>query len=809
MSSWKPLLVRLALLMVPTLLAIALSATRLRISSDLSTLFPSKGDAAALGRYTRAFGGGDVGLILLRGDDPPEVAAAAHELKRELKHAPSVVSVLDRAPLPTPSPTRAWLYAGPAARERLAKALTPEGMAERLAGTRELLLTPAHPKETEDLLARDPLRLAMIPWEGRSELAAGLTVTSDGEFVAKGGRARLLVAQPKGRAFDSKAAHAFVSDFDAARARVAAKHPKVSMSLTGGQAMNVALQALFIRDLAVSGTLSTILVSLTFLLTFRRARALIAVFPPLVIGTVWTMGLAALAPNGLSAISVAFAAVVVGVGVDTGVHVYAALLEGRQNGLDPNAAALHARKRTARPTMLAAIAAGVTFGSLALSQLRALRELGILCGLGEVLTSIAILALTPEIGALLEQRSIGKAPEGRALVRTLVSATKTRARAWTILALAAVPLVLLGVLGWPTGGKAIVVLRPKHVEPLDTQRAIFESFGGKPGQWVVLSTDKDETKARNRSDRIAEALEPLRDNGTVEGFDALASFAPGPALAKKRLAARDALDLPALRPRLEQALDKAGFDTDACAPALDAFAHPNAAPPDDPLPWVRARHIAEDRGDWLSVVYVRPSGDPAKDARAVATIRAADPGAIVTGYARLEVGLKQTLAHDLPRIGLAALALVAIALGASLRRVTDVVLAGSTLAVAIAVVALFMRVFHVPWHAYDALVVPVLLGITMDEAMFLIYAAREGETPGGNDPAHEGESAIAHALREQGPLVIATALTTSAGFAALLACRFEGLFDVGAVGAVGSVAGVAAALLVVPAGLALAKPKRG
>jgi predicted RND superfamily exporter protein len=164
----------------------------------------------------------------------------------------------------------------------------------------------------------------------------------------------------------------------------------------------------------------------------------------------------------------------------------------------------------------------------------------------------------------------------------------------------------------------------------------------------------------------------------------------------------------------------------------------------------------------------------------------------VTGYTRLEGGLKETLAHDLPRIGLAALLLVAIALGASLRSLRDVILAATTLAVAIAVVALCMRLFHVPWHAYDALVIPVLLGITMDEAMFLLYAAREGNS-------------IEHALREQGPLVVATALTTSAGFGALLACKFEGLFDVGAVGAIGSMAGVVAALLVVPAGLALTK----
>ncbi len=788
------LLVRLAVLLVPTIIAIALSAAKLRISSDLSTLFPSQGEAAALGRYTRAFGGGDLGLVLVRGKDADEVAAATHELADALAKAPSVANVIDRAPLPEADATRAWIYAGPAARARLARDVTPEGMAERLAGTRELLLSPARAPEAEEMLARDPLRLSLVPWEGKSELGAGLTVTSSGEFVADAGRARLLVAQPKGRAFDATAARAFISDFESARAKIVAAHASVTMSVTGGHAMNVALNAMFRRDLEISGTLSAVLASLMFLLTFRRARALVAVLPPLAIGTVWTMGCAALLPNGLSAISVAFAAVVVGVGVDTGVHVYAALLEGRARGLAPAEAAVFARKRTARPTMLAALAAGATFASLALSDLRALRELGLLCGAGEVLTSIAILVLTPEIGALMESRA--KPPVTRATpmwIRAIMSATSTRRRALAVLACALLPIAAVVALGWPASGDAIVVLRPEKVEPLETQRAIFEKFGGKPGQWVVMSIDKDPSVARDRSDAIAEALEPLRDSGDVDGYDALASFAPGPALMKKRLAARDALALASLRPSLEHALDAAGFDTAACTAALDAFSHPSGAAP-DAAAWVLSRHLADDAGETLSVLYVRPSGDVAKDARAIDAIHAADPRAIVTGYARLEMGLKATLAHDLPRIGLAALVLVALALGASLRRARDVALAATTLAVSIAVVALSMRVLHVRWHAYDALVVPVLLGITMDEAMFLLYAARESK-----------ENAIEHALREQGPLVLATALTTSAGFAALLACRFEGLFDVGAVGAVGSLAGVFAALIIVPAGLALSR----
>jgi predicted RND superfamily exporter protein len=90
----------------------------------------------------------------------------------------------------------------------------------------------------------------------------------------------------------------------------------------------------------------------------------------------------------------------------------------------------------------------------------------------------------------------------------------------------------------------------------------------------------------------------------------------------------------------------------------------------------------------------------------------------------------------------------------------------------------------------------VLIGITIDEAMFLLHAARESKP---------GEDMIAHTLEAQGPLVASTALTTAAGFVALLACRFDGLHDLGAVGALGSVAGLLCALFLVPAGLRLTR----
>ncbi len=137
--------------------------------------------------------------------------------------------------------------------------------------------------------------------------------------------------------------------------------------------------------------------------------------------------------------------------------------------------------------------------------------------------------------------------------------------------------------------------------------------------------------------------------------------------------------------------------------------------------------------------------------------------------------------------------LVVLALAASLRRARDVVLAATVVAAEIAAVLILIRVLHIPLHAYAALVLPVLLGITVDEGMFLLHHAREAK----------GDDAIAETLRHEGPPVAATALTTAAGFAALGFCDFDGLRDLGWVGALGSTVGLVVALVVVPAGLRL------
>jgi predicted RND superfamily exporter protein len=629
----------------------------------------------------------------------------------------------------------------------------------------------------------------MIPFERRVEIAAGARANGGGAFTADDGRARLLVIEPRGRAFDSKAAAVFTNEAEAALAVVRQAHPNVRVSLTGGHVIAKQTEAMMKGDLQKSGVLSIVLASVIFVLTFRRPRALLAVLPPLAAGTLWTTALAALVYPRLSAIATAFAAVVVGVGVDTGVHVYGRLLEARRAGHPPAEAAAIARRETWKPTLGAAVAAGGAFGCLALSEITGMRQLGVLCAAGEVLTAVAILLVVPEIGAWLERGP----PPAQLRLPAIAALTRTRPRALLALGLAALAIALALAFGPPTIDHGVVALDARTLPAMGTYDEIYATFGGTKGQLVVVSADPDEARARARADAVAEVAEQLARGGTIDGFDALGSIAPSELAQRARLEARNALDLPGKRPLLKKMLAEQGFAAEAFEPAFEAFAHPSdsisdvAASKDAALEWVKRRHLGKDDRGTLAVTFVRLTKDPAQQAEARATLRAADPEAVLTGFADLETSLKDSMTRDLPRVLLAAVAVVLLVLALSLRRVSAVALAVLVLVVEIAIVLLLARLFGVRWHVYDALVLPVLLGITLDEALFLLEATRR-------------KASVDDALAEQAPLAATTALTTAAGFGALIVCRFGGLVDVGKVGAIGSAAGLLCALVVIPAG---------
>ena len=781
--------------MVATAVSLAMVVVGLRLDPDVASLLPERGEASALHRYLRAFGGSDLAMVLVSATDDEDVGGVAAELasaleaKATVRRAAAQLASFEQGA--AVDPWLLWRHASPSGRRALADALTPEGMRRRLRTSRDRLLAPGASAVAERLAA-DPLRLAELVAEHRP--AGGFRTQADGTFASDDGRHQLVLIFPEGEALRGADARAFVEDAEAVLGELRAAHPGMEFGLTGGHAIGAATERMLTRDLQLSSALSLVLASLAFLLTFRRLRALAAVMPPLLLGSLWTAALASALPGGLSAIAVAFMSVVIGVGVDTGVHVYAALLEARRDGLAPEDAALRARARTRRPVLVAASTAAMAFAALGLSEIAALRQLGLLCAAGELLTAVAIVAITPELGARLERRD---PPEERVPGWTGIVAamTESRSLAGIMLAVVVAPLVLVATGFGPSIADAIVALRPSGLEPLAVQQRIYDHFGGRPGQWVVMVADPDPLAAHARTDAIVEAL----DGAPLEALDAITTIAPAPSTQRRRLAERDALGLADKADDLERALVDVGFAPERFTAVLEAMRNPSTelvtledlSASSDAI--MLERYLGRDGEEAIVVSYLLP--EPGEEAAVEEAVLRADPEATLTGYARLEGTLRQTLTQDLPHIGSVAGVLVVIALALALRRPRDVALAAAVVVVEIGVVLVLVRAFGVPLHAYDALVLPVLLGITVDEAMFLLYRARRERG--------ELDAIIGETLRHEGPPVATTALTTAAGFAGLLICDFDGLRHLAAVGVIGSVAGLVVALVVVPAGLRL------
>lgn len=779
-----------------TLASLAL-LPRLRLSGRLSSLFPDDPAARALGQYVDAFGGGDVTIVLVRGDDPREVELAAEEIGKSAIGRPgvrgAVTSVAPPAPdpdAPPPDPTIAWTFADDDERKQLAEALSDEGIKARLDETRSLLLMPGS-SGLSSLFKGDPLRLLSIVRGRARTLAATVGADESGALVADHGRARFVLVSTVGSALDSAEAKRLVDALEGAIGDTLPRHPGVRASIAGGSAIARDVERMIRRDLYLSSALSTVLVAVAFLVTFRRVRALLAIGPPLLLGTLWTTAIAAMLPGGITAIAMGFASVVIGVGLDTGVHVYAEVERAR--AADPRAStrdvAQQALHEVARPTLTAAIAAGFAFGAMGLSRLPALRQLGFLCAVGEVLTALAILALTPTIAAWLEKTPIDREPSPALAWVATASASPKGGR--VVLAAVVCALVALVVLGPPRPGEAIVALKPQGLPSLVAQEEAIRLTSGTPGevQLTITQSGADPDVVLARAEKLARAL-PVA-NRAVES---IAPWLPSRATVEARLAERDRLDLRARADVLAKALADLGFATEPFAPALEHLRKPATVEQglatvarlrEGPLAPLAARHVARHpkSGETIVATYVRGRGlDAAALQREVSAI---DPDAIVTGYPVLELSLKAALARDLPRVALIALLLVAIALRSVLKSGREVIVALVALGVELVLVALVVRLFHVRVHVYDALVLPVLVGITVDESMFLLHALRDGDT--------------GLAMRREGRAIVTTALTTAAGFGALLTCGFPGLRDLGMIGFLGTIAGLAASLVVVPA----------
>ena len=295
----------------------------------------------------------------------------------------------------------ALLFLDPDELPQLEARLTDEAIRQRIHENRLALTSPTGAFNEEAIL-NDPLGLTPLFLNklvgNRGVLQIDL---SDGYYLSRDGQHLIMLVKPLGSSHDLKFDQQLLDFVRRAEAGTRAQFSEdpatagVTARYSGNFAIAVDESKLIRQDVRFNLFFSLFAVSALYWLCYRRFAALLYSSIPLLIGQALTFGLALFVLGGLNASSSAFTALLMGLGTDFVIVVYARYVEERQAGKSLNEATELMIGETGLGVFTGAITSAGTFYAMCISQFRGLKDLGFLIGSGILLCAVAILFMLP------------------------------------------------------------------------------------------------------------------------------------------------------------------------------------------------------------------------------------------------------------------------------------------------------------------------------------------------------------------------------------------------------------------------------
>ena len=188
--------------------------------------------------------------------------------------------------------------------------------------------------------------------------------------------------------------------------------------LSGINVVSEFMRATVRRDAVIATLIGFALVVALLLIDFRRLFDTVASLFPLFVGLVWMLGGMVLLSMSMNFFNVFVTAMVIGLGVDYGVHMIHRYREEKDGSLEGLVTGL---TETGKAVVLAALATVVGFGSLSLSSYPGIQSIGYVAIMGSSSSALVAMTLLPAYLAIRLQsetrrvaRSGAVAPRGPA-----------------------------------------------------------------------------------------------------------------------------------------------------------------------------------------------------------------------------------------------------------------------------------------------------------------------------------------------------------------------------------------------------------
>lgn len=222
---------------------------------------------------------------------------------------------------------------------------------------------------------------------GKGEKGASLADTwllGEKYFIDPEGKTLVLIVRPNFDIGNRK----LLSTLSEGAHEIAAEIKGVTFSFTGDVENEAAEEKAISSDVFYPSLIAMLLIVILFYFSFSRKRSILFALAALVIGILADLGFAAITVHKLNMITSSFGALLVGLGIDFGIHIVSRYDDEIHSGEKPEKAMGKVFAEVGPPIFIGGLTTAVAFYALLLSRTIAFRQFGLVAGTG-ILTTLA------------------------------------------------------------------------------------------------------------------------------------------------------------------------------------------------------------------------------------------------------------------------------------------------------------------------------------------------------------------------------------------------------------------------------------
>ncbi|MBN1758923.1 MAG: MMPL family transporter [Chitinispirillaceae bacterium] len=174
-------------------------------------------------------------------------------------------------------------------------------------------------------------------------------------------------------------------------------YPDLTLGRSGAMMIQIDENNTMAKDFGWSSVIALLLILLLLIGSFRTWKNPFYSVVTLAVALIWTTGLIALILHYINMMSASFGIILIGLGIDFGIHVISGFRDGREQGMSVEDAIFFMFNRSGAGIVTGAMTTAIVFFSLWLTGFEAYSEMGIAIGSGILTTLFAMLLLLPAL----------------------------------------------------------------------------------------------------------------------------------------------------------------------------------------------------------------------------------------------------------------------------------------------------------------------------------------------------------------------------------------------------------------------------